>query len=32
VEQAIDDAEAAVNLQKADAAEALAAAFEERLH
>jgi hypothetical protein len=32
VEQAIDDAEAAVDLQKADAAEALAAAFEERLH
>lgn len=30
--QAIDDAEAAVDLQKADAAEALAAAFEERLH
>jgi hypothetical protein len=33
VEQAIDDdAEAAVNLQKAAAAEALAAAFEEGLH
>jgi len=32
VEQAIDDAEGAADLQKADAAEALAAAFEERLH